>query len=385
MRKSESMDPQKYASICEYVDFDETTSATLATIHPHAAPHFERIVDDFYEAIDRHPEARDVITSREQTERLKKTLVSWLDRLLRGPHDAAYVEARSRIGRVHVRINLPQQFMFTAMNRIRTQLLGVVHDTLPNREQCVTAAHAVNAALDIELAIMLDTYREDLLAKQRATERLATIGQLAASIGHELRNPLGIIESSLFLMQKQVEKAAIDDEVFEKHRARISNQIKHCGKTITDLLELARDRPPRRRPLEVASVVDSALDTAAISPEITVKIVISDGLTLTGDGDQIRQVLINLLSNAGAALDGSGGIAIEAEREKDGTVMRVRDDGPGIPKADHERVFEALYTTKAKGTGLGLALCRRIITAHGGEIGLEPANHGACFRVWLPD
>ncbi|HXU06659.1 MAG TPA: ATP-binding protein, partial [Polyangia bacterium] len=110
-------------------------------------------------------------------------------------------------------------------------------------------------------------------------------------------------------------------------------------------------------------------------------------LTLIIDPDQIRQVLANLLTNAAQALKGRGQIWIDAETAADGeTRVRVRDDGPGIPAADRARIFEALYTTKAKGSGLGLALCRRIMEAHGGAIEVEarPDGEGACFLLRFP-
>src|SRR4029453_2033651 len=123
-----------------------------------------------------------------------------IDRLVLGPHDEEYYELRARIGRMHVRIALPQQYMFTAMDRIRVRLLDVVRTQITADPAKVDRiATALNQILDLELAIMLETYREDLEAKHRNAERLATIGQFAASIGHELRNPLGAVGARLSL------------------------------------------------------------------------------------------------------------------------------------------------------------------------------------------
>jgi two-component system, NtrC family, sensor histidine kinase HydH len=376
-----------FESISAYTEFSADSAAALREFHPVAQPHFHRIIDDFYDTIEAHPRARQVITGgRPQIERLKQTLVRWLESTLLGPYDAAYLEAHSRIGRVHVRISLPQEFMFTAMNRIRSRLLEVaIRAYVADPEQQRRVLVATNQILDLELAIMLDTYRANLEERLRAQERLATIGQLAASIGHELRNPLGVIESSLFLIRQRLAKISVDDSNVNKHLDKVAGQVKVCSKTITDLLELARSRPPRRQRVDVSVLVEHSLESVPLEADVVVESDLPRGLDVYADPDQMRQVLVNLMANASQAMAGRGRIRISAEREKGGVAIRVSDEGPGVPAADRVRIFDALYTTKPKGTGLGLALCRRIIEAHGGEIVLEPSQSGATFRFWVPD
>src|SRR5262252_7777753 len=372
-----------FENIKLYVGFTDASSAALRELHPIALPFFQPIVDDFYAAIEDHPGASQAITGGQaQIARLKQTLVRWMDKMLLGPHDEEYYELRARIGRMHVRIALPQQYMFTAMDRIRVRLLDVVRTQIADDSGKVERiATAVNQILDLELAIMLETYREDLEAKHRNNERLATIGQFAASIGHELRNPLGVVESSLYLLRQHL-KAEAEAPSVKKHLDRIGSEVVRANKTIHDLLDLARNRPPQKRSTSLHQLVESAAEAALLPAAVTLHVSVPADLTLLIDPDQIRQVLANLFTNAAQALKGRGQIWVEAEPIPGGGArLRVRDDGPGISAEDRGRVFEALFTTKAKGSGLGLALCRRIIEAHGGTIEIEPRSDGASFLI----
>jgi signal transduction histidine kinase len=276
------------------------------------------------------------------------------------------------------------------MNRIRIHAAAVLEAAArPEREAGIVAMHQI---MDIELAIMLETYREDLLVKNRNAERLATIGQFAAGIGHELRNPLGVMESSVFLLRQNLAKATtpdgeprtIDPKV-DRHLDKIAAEVKRANKTITDLLELARNRPPRPEPTALASVLSAGVAAALLPPEVEVTSEVASGVTALLDADQIVRVLSNLLSNASQAMQESGRVWLQAEADERETRIRVRDEGPGVPGELRERIFEALFTTKAKGSGLGLALCRRIAEAHGGSLLLEPTTKGASFLLRIPN
>jgi two-component system sensor histidine kinase HydH len=370
-----------------YVGFDDAASATLRAAHPMMAPHFGAIIDDFYATIEAHPGARAAITGGSgQIQRLKGSLLLWIDELFRGPHDEAYFERRARIGRVHVQINLPQMYMFTAMDRIRVQSLEVLRDaSILEPSTCRRMITALHQILDIELAIMLETYREDLLAKNRTAERLATIGQFAAGIGHELRNPLGVIESSAYLVSRRLEQLQISDANLSKHVEKIASEVQRSNRTISDLLELARRQPLKRRTIEASEFISQAVAAAHLPVGVAVEVSAPQGTTLDIDPDQLARVVSNLLINASQAMGGAGHIWIEARHQGDRSTVVVRDDGPGIPAELRPRIFEALFTTKAKGNGLGLALCRRIAEAHSGTVTLEPSERGATFRISIPD
>lgn len=380
-----AMRMEQFESLKRYVGFDESAARALVAFHPLAERSFDPLIDDFYDTIEQHPEASAAIRGGvEQVNRLKRTLVQWLHSVLLGPHDVAYLEAHSRIGRVHVRIDLPQQFMFSAMNRIRSGLLDTVHTEVPSAER-PAVAKAVNQVLDLELAIMLDTYREDWESRVRAGERLATIGQLAASIGHELRNPLGIVESSLYLLRARLDKVELRDPVLDKHLGRISDQVQACANTISSLLDLARDTPPRRKRSPLAVLLQESLDSLALPSEVRVELDAAAELEVWADPQQLKQVLSNLISNAVQAMQGRGHLQLSARTNESGAELLLQDDGPGIAPDHRNRIFEVLFTTRSHGTGLGLALCRKIIERHEGELTLyDSGKPGACFRLWLP-
>jgi two-component system, NtrC family, sensor histidine kinase HydH len=376
-----------FESLKEYVGFDERSSEALRRFHPAAQPNFTSIVDDFYDTLQRHPAARAAITGGdEQIERLKQTLVRWMNELFLGPHDEGYFVTRARIGRVHVRIDLPQAYMLTAMNRIRVRLVEVVRAELGHDPRALgETSRSLDQILDIELAIMLETYRDDLLIKNRTAERLATIGQFAAGIGHELRSPLGVIESSVYLVRRHLQGLGIEDERIWRHLDKISAEVHRSGKTINDILELARDQAPRRRSITVGALAEAATAAARLPAAVRVTPPDPADIALEADPDLLGRVLVNLLHNAAQAMEDRGTIRIEGERAESATRLRVRDDGPGVPAEVSHRIFEALFTTRAKGTGLGLALCRRIVEAHGGTITLEPTTRGASFLIVIPD
>ena len=366
-----------------YVQWNATDEDSLRALHPAAAPDLERIAAIFYKRILDHDEARKALEGGEsQVGRLKVTLKEWMDSLLRGPWDEPYYERRARIGRYHVHIALPQHYMFGAMNVIRLELVQVAerafHDR-PTEEKAVRAA--LGKILDIELAIMLHTYREDLMAQKARTERLATFGQLVGSIGHELRNPLGVIESSLYILRGRT-----DDERSRKHVERIGEQIVIANQIISDLLDMIRDRPLDIAPAFPSEIVDDAL--AAIKRPEGVRIV-TEGLDqlpqIPADASKLRQVLVNLIDNAVHAVGGAGEVRVSGQVTGGWLVLAVEDSGPGVDPAIRTRLFEPLITTKAKGIGLGLPLVRRIVERHGGTVSYEQrTGSGARFVMRLP-
>lgn len=374
--------PSFFDSLKQYVGFGADDSAALAALGPHAAESVSGFADRFYAEIGAHPDAHSVISGPDQVERLKRTLAAWMQSCLTGPHDEAYYVRRSNIGRVHVRIGLPQQYMFTAMNLIRRDFHHLVGDAVSDADQARRTHDAIDKLFDLELAIMLQTFREDSDDRLRRIERLATIGQIAAGIGHDLRNPLGVIQSSMYLVRRR----AGDDPKMTKHFDRIERQVELCDDIIRNLLELARSQPPRCEHVQVIELFRRVLESAHVPADITVHEEIADGLTIKADGGLLRQALVNLITNAVQAHNGNGGAIFLVARRINGDVLfEVADDGPGFDAETITRVFEPLVTTRKSGTGLGLALVKGVVERHGGSV--EAVNRpegGATVRLRLP-
>ncbi|QSQ25453.1 histidine kinase [Pyxidicoccus parkwayensis] len=370
-----------------YVGFGKEDEQALVTLHAIAQPHFPRIARVFYDRILEHEGARQALEGGEsQVGHLRGTLEIWMSQLMRGPWDEAYYELRCRIGRMHVRISLPQHYMFGAMNVLRQELNGVIDDAyLHQPEQLRVTRVALGKILDLELAIMLHTYREDLLAQQARSERLSTFGQLVGSIGHELRNPLGVIETSLYILKGR--PGAVDERT-AKHLGRIGEQVALANRIVSDLLDMIRDRPLQRQEVWLDEVWTEATSAVQRPESVTLR---EEGLAslppVQGDAIQLRQVFVNLLENATQALEETGGaVTLTASTPEPGVAELVLEDtGPGVSDTIRRRLFEPLMTTKARGIGLGLPLVKRILERHGGSIAYAPRpGAGARFVLRLP-
>ena len=373
-----------FEELKRYVGFSPEDAEALRALHIVVREHFARIAEVFYVRILAHEGARKALEGGEsQVGHLKGTLQIWMDQLLRGPWDESYFDLRCRIGRMHVRIALPQHYMFGAMNVLRQEFNTIIDSHYRDQpEELDRVRRALSKILDLELAIMLHTYREDLLAQQARTERLSTFGQLVGSIGHELRNPLSVIETSLYILKGRTDA----DERAQKHVNRIGEQLVIANDIITKLLDMIRDKPLQRSPVGLEALARSAGEAVQRPADVTLSFVGMEGLPeVQGDPVQLRQVLVNLVENAVHAASPSGQVRVSGGSGDGMVTLTVEDSGKGVDDAVRARLFEPLITTKAKGIGLGLALVKRIVERHGGTLGYQrSALGGAAFWVKLP-
>jgi two-component system sensor histidine kinase HydH len=218
------------------------------------------------------------------------------------------------------------------------------------------------------------------------SEKLAALGQLAAAIAHEVRNPLAVVRSAAQGLGETLPEGDV-----EGHRAAsfIVAEVDRLGSVVNGLLAFARPIELETRPTAIPEVIARAVAVAGREVAARrVRLERDDAAALPlvqADGDLVCQVLVGLLANAAAATPPGGRVVVRA-RASNGTVeLAVADEGPGIAPELRGRVFEPFFTTRPDGTGLGLAIARQIVEAHGGRIDVaDDPGGGACFTVRLP-
>lgn len=239
----------------------------------------------------------------------------------------------------------------------------------------------VSAAVDEALQEHARALEDRLLR----VERLASAGQLSAGVAHELRNPLAVIETSLFILNERVG----GDERTQRQLRRIGEQVAVATAIVNDMLETVRNRPITRAPVDLASIARDALGRVPRPSNITVALDLAPGVAVVeGDARRLTQVAVNLLSNAVQSLSETTveapRLALSVAREGDEATLSVVDNGAGIPVDALPRLFDPLFSTRPEGTGLGLALSRRIVEAHGGVLtASNVATGGARFTLRL--
>jgi signal transduction histidine kinase len=213
-------------------------------------------------------------------------------------------------------------------------------------------------------------------------ERLAMLGQLSSSVGHELRNPLGVMSNSVYILERALE----DPPPKVQDCLRIlRNQIQLSERIVSDLLDSVRGKAPQRRAVAVDQLISDQMARVTIPESIRVRVDVPVNLPgLHADPDQVGQILVNLFNNAVQAMNGSAGELSVRAMNGDGRIkIEVSDTGPGVPPDIAEKIFEPLYTTKARGIGLGLSVSRSLAEVNSGT--LSVMNHSAGGAVFLID
>ena len=342
------------------------------------------LIDDFYEEIQNHPEARKVITGGPaQIERLQGTLRDWVRQLFSGHYDSTYVVRRWMVGRRHVEIGLDQVFTNVALSRLRNGLLGELQGRWSGAPQELMATiRSLNTLLDLDLAIIEDSYQAEHVARQQRSERLAAIGQVAGGIAHELRNPLNVVKTSVYYL---LNARNTTPEKKAEHLQRIERQVLLADGVITALSNFARLPVPNLRPFPVVQCLREALETNLLPENCSVTLDCPPELPhVLADIDQIRIVFANLVRNAGEAMSQGGRLTVTGRLAGDVVEVSVADTGVGITKEHLGRVMEPLYSTKARGLGLGLAIARAILDKIRGSLHVQSeAGRGSTFTVRL--
>ncbi len=259
-------------------------------------------------------------------------------------------------------------------------------------EVSLFASFAQQAAIALENARLyqeLKTSHQDLLAAQEQLvqkTRMAAIGEIAAAVAHEARNPLGALSNCVQMLRDNPQLSGEDAELLDI----VHNESQRLNEIVSDFLSFGRPRPPHLEEVHVHEVIEATLALlrrdARCAPAIVFTTKFDPDLpVIRADRDQLRQVFWNLFLNAVQAMRDQGELRVETGREDGRAHILVQDTGPGIPPTARARIFEPFYTTRAAGTGLGLAIVRRIIEEHRGGIGVDDAVAvGTCFTLTLP-
>jgi two-component system NtrC family sensor kinase len=216
--------------------------------------------------------------------------------------------------------------------------------------------------------------------------KMASLGVLSSGVAHEINNPLGVILGYASYIEGKISP----DDPNYNYIHEIKRESKRCKKIVQDLLSYARTPQPTLEETDVNALLEQIVDFAANHTDmhhVSVLKELAPGLPrIMVDGDQMRQVAINLILNAGAAMSQGGKLVVSTSLDDEGYVnIRFADDGAGIPADNLEKIFEPFFTTKAKGTGLGLAITRQIVEQHHGKIAIESEmGKGTTVIIRLP-
>jgi len=237
-----------------------------------------------------------------------------------------------------------------------------------------------------ELEGNIEVYARELSAAQERLirqERLAAIGKLGASVAHELRNPLGVIGNSAYYLTARLDGA---DPKIVRHLDIIQREVRASNDIITNLMTFVRVGEAEMVPSDPNALVRATLERTVLPATVTVHLDLAPNLPQVSlDCDRMQQVFLNLINNAVQAMPQGGRLTISTRLEDGRVRFSFTDNGVGIAREDQARVFEPLYTTKAKGVGLGLAIVQLLVDAHGGEVRVSSMpGAGACFSVLLP-
>jgi PAS domain S-box-containing protein len=223
-------------------------------------------------------------------------------------------------------------------------------------------------------------------------ERLAAIGEVATMVGHDLRNPLQAITNTLYLSRKKLESIPITEkEILEKHgfldlRSGLKEQVEYMDKIISDLQDYAMPVKPKPVEIGLQQLINKTLSSLAVPENVKISIMIeADFPKLMLDPTLMQRVFSNLITNAVQAMPDGGQLTIRASKKEETALISIEDTGVGIPDENRSKLFTPLFTTKAKGQGFGLPVCKRLVEAHDGNITVESKmGKGSTFTVKIP-
>lgn len=226
---------------------------------------------------------------------------------------------------------------------------------------------------------------EVLEQHMQRTDKLATVGKVAAGIAHEIRNPLTTIKGFLQVMEGRFSKLSMADEL--EFTKVMLEEIERVNALVGELLLLSKPHKVEKRPYSMQTLLQELnplIQSQALLRGIQYHSSLEHVPDIVFDAALMKQVVLNLIKNALEAMEAGGDLGVHVYAKESFLQIDVSDTGPGIPYYQMDKIFDAFYTTKDKGTGLGLPICQRIVVDHGGEIRVSSKGFGTTFTVLLP-
>jgi signal transduction histidine kinase len=385
------------AELRQRVGLDTRDDARLRSLAPLVDRRLASLIDRLYRELGWQTLAREIpVAEAGPFERLPDSLAEWLRALFNGTCDARHAQQCAAIGRTHACAGHPQHRLFTAIEVIRQELALIIRGA--NVRHCEIRIESLHKRLAIETALLASSYQDAFVQHVRTSERsavqerltqaehLAQIGRLAASLAHEIKNPLAGISGAIQVIRDAMPADAPHRPIL----AEVLRQINRLDQTVKDLLVYARPVPPRFGRCNLDRVIERVVTVLQREPEMQrVRFEHRHDHrplpAIEADDNQIEQLLINLLLNAAQASEDGGLVTLAANPIATGVQLEVADRGHGMDEGTRRRALEPFFTTKSRGTGLGLPICDRIVAAHGGTLTIHSVfDEGTTVALQLP-
>ena len=389
MTEEDQLRFERYQLLQRYVGWTPEDQRLIESLRPYIESGIDDVIHDFYERIMAFGETRSAIREGDaQVARLMITLKHWLAELLQGNYDSRYVQRRWQIGRKHVEIGLEQSFVSAAMSRLRQSVLKTLNVNLQASseafpaEQFERAVAALNRLFDLELAIVEWAYREEFTRRDQQVQRLATLGQVAGGIAHELRNPLNVVKTSVYFLRNAKQ---LSDAKRDEHLARIERQVDLANEVISAITQFARIANPEKVAVDLRSVLPEWVENHCLTNEVQRVFRFEAVPCLMGDPRQLQIAVGNIVRNACEAMAAGGALTLSLRMVQGTLELVIGDTGHGIPAEQIKRITEPWFSTKARGAGLGLAITKAILDKHDAELVVQSRlGEGTEFLIRFP-
>lgn len=431
-----------------FLEFAEEDAVLLKELHVRLEGRRDAFSVAFYNLLQRFPETARLLGDGEKLERLKRVQTVYFSQLTEGEYGAGYVENRLHVGVIHQRIGVSPRWYVGAYRKYLDELMPLIFKLLDgDTEKCFATYSALLKIIFFDMELTLDTYfhtehqqriatlsrmnEEIRLANQQVeqaqsnllqSEKMASIGQLAAGVAHEINNPIGFVYSNLGTLEKyvqdtfglldlyeQAEGLIADAEMLAKLKAakdkldiafikvdlqalmgESKDGITRVKKIVQSLKDFSHvDAVDEWHFSDLHNGIDSTLNIVNNEIRYKANVVKEYGELpeVESLSSQLNQVFMNLLVNASHAIEERGTITIRTGQQGDEVWVEVADTGKGIAPEHIKKIFDPFFTTKpiGKGTGLGLSLSYGILQKHHGRIEVQSEiGKGTTFRIWLP-